>query len=329
HLKLKTFPSLFLFCLLTEMCSLKTCAQFCQNPCYCPWTVPYCPPGVPLVMDGCGCCRICARRLGQPCDEVNVCDNSQGLICDFRTSYPLERGVCVFDSNSNCEMNGVIYKEGETFQPSCKFQCRCSDGGITCIPLCSEDVQLSSSECPFPRRVEIPGKCCAEWICDKQDSGVLNDAMAAYRLEVGYGSDLLISSSYGNCEEQSTEWNACSKTCGMGVSTRVSNKNQYCRLETQSRLCIVRPCHPVLGITVMRRRGCSWTVRASKLIHFEYKSCISIKTYQPTFCGSCNDGRCCTPYNTETIAVEFKCQRGRIIKKQMMFINSCSCHYSC
>lgn len=45
-----------------------------------------------------------------------------------------------------------------------------------------------------------------------------------------------------NCLVQTTEWSACSKTCGMGLSTRVTNDNAYCRLEKQSRLCMVRPC---------------------------------------------------------------------------------------
>ena len=45
-----------------------------------------------------------------------------------------------------------------------------------------------------------------------------------------------------NCLVQTTEWSACSKTCGMGISTRVTNDNAFCRLEKQIRLCMVRPC---------------------------------------------------------------------------------------
>lgn len=45
-----------------------------------------------------------------------------------------------------------------------------------------------------------------------------------------------------NCLVQTTEWSACSKTCGLGISTRVTNDNLECRLEKQSRLCMVRPC---------------------------------------------------------------------------------------
>lgn len=45
-----------------------------------------------------------------------------------------------------------------------------------------------------------------------------------------------------NCIEQTTEWGACSQTCGMGWSTRVTNKNRRCEMVKQSRLCMIRPC---------------------------------------------------------------------------------------
>lgn len=45
-----------------------------------------------------------------------------------------------------------------------------------------------------------------------------------------------------NCIEQTTEWGACSQTCGMGVSTRVTNKNRRCDMVKQSRLCMIKPC---------------------------------------------------------------------------------------
>lgn len=41
---------------------------------------------------------------------------------------------------------------------------------------------------------------------------------------------------------QTTEWSACSKSCGMGISARVTNNNPQCRLEKETRLCMVRPC---------------------------------------------------------------------------------------
>nr|XP_034979883.1 CCN family member 5 isoform X1 [Zootoca vivipara] len=234
--------------LISFLCLLsKVYAQLCQTPCYCPWIPPRCPPGSSLVLDGCGCCNICARRLGEPCSYLYVCDRSQGLVCDYSTALMGRGGTCNYEEDDDsCEVNGKIYRDGEVFQPSCKLQCRCSGGGFTCVPLCSEDVRLPTPDCPHPRRVEIPGKCCQEWICESQDRQILPDTMAAQRLP-GTASILI---PYA-CEQWSTEWSACSATCGVGIATRVSNQNQYCRLETQRRLCLLRSCQGLTGIASM------------------------------------------------------------------------------
>lgn len=71
------------------------------------------------------------------------------------------------EDDGSCEVNGRVYRDGETFQPHCRVRCHCEDGGFTCVPLCSEDVRLPSWDCPYPRRVEVPGKCCPEWVCDQ------------------------------------------------------------------------------------------------------------------------------------------------------------------
>lgn len=66
----------------------------------------------------------------------------------------------------------------------------------------------------------------------------------AYREEETYGPDP--SMMRENCLVQTTEWSACSKSCGLGISTRVTNDNRHCRLEKQTRLCMVRPCESQL-----------------------------------------------------------------------------------
>lgn len=62
----------------------------------------------------------------------------------------------------------------------------------------------------------------------------------AYRTEATLG--VSVSDSSINCIEQTTEWSACSKSCGMGFSTRVTNRNPQCEMVKQTRLCMVRPC---------------------------------------------------------------------------------------
>lgn len=68
--------------------------QFCQWPCKCPER-PHCAPGVSSVLDGCGCCKSCARQIGEPCNERDVCDPHKGMYCDFSADQPrFEIGVC-------------------------------------------------------------------------------------------------------------------------------------------------------------------------------------------------------------------------------------------
>lgn len=45
-----------------------------------------------------------------------------------------------------------------------------------------------------------------------------------------------------NCVTQTTSWSPCSKTCGRGVSARITNKNKQCQMVKESRLCKIRPC---------------------------------------------------------------------------------------
>lgn len=72
-----------------------------------------------------------------------------------------------------------MYQSGESFQSSCKYQCTCLDGSVGCVPLCSVDVRLPSPDCPFPRRVKLPGKCCEEWVCDEpKEHTVVGPALA-------------------------------------------------------------------------------------------------------------------------------------------------------
>ncbi|XP_051941790.1 cellular communication network factor 6 isoform X2 [Hippocampus zosterae] len=70
--------------------------QFCHWPCRC-GQIPQCPPGVSSVLDGCGCCKSCAKQIGEPCNERDNCDMHKGMYCDFSADQPrFQIGVCAY-----------------------------------------------------------------------------------------------------------------------------------------------------------------------------------------------------------------------------------------
>lgn len=147
------------------------------------------------MLDGCGCCRVCAKQMGELCTERDLCDPHKGLHCDFGAPINRRIGVCTGEppgtplalfppprerveqqsdlfrspavrDGATCVFGGMVYKSGETFQSSCKYQCTCLDGAVGCVPFCAMTVRLPSPDCPAPRLVKVPGKCCEEWQCD-------------------------------------------------------------------------------------------------------------------------------------------------------------------
>uniref|UniRef100_A0A3B4ABJ0 Uncharacterized protein n=1 Tax=Periophthalmus magnuspinnatus TaxID=409849 RepID=A0A3B4ABJ0_9GOBI len=215
----------------------KVLCQLCQTPCRCPKNIPKCRAGVPLVLDGCGCCQVCARERGEPCTELNPCD--KGLQCDHSTSLPGEPGECL--EEMGCELNGVSYAEGQAFRPSCDSSCLCTGGGVTCVHTCPLSTHLPAPDCPSPQYIRLPGKCCPEWVCESLENTVIQDAITAQG-SGGLWPSLPRTPPRNRLGPPSTQWSACSRSCGSGVSTRVSNQNPSCRLQLETRLCKVRPC---------------------------------------------------------------------------------------
>ncbi|XP_048057929.1 CCN family member 2b isoform X1 [Megalobrama amblycephala] len=320
--------SCIILCLLihTAMC------QECSQPCDCPAESPLCPVGTSLVLDGCSCCKVCARQAGEPCSFLEPCDHHKDLYCDYGVLSDTETGICMAQEGQTCDLGGVIYRSGETFQPSCKHQCVCMNGEIGCVPTCASNIRLPSPDCPYPRRVQIPGKCCEEWVCDQiPQEDTFQSAMAGRSIAYREITDQSVQpeSARDNCIVQTTEWSECSATCGMGLSSRVTNDNEQCQLERQTRMCMIRPCHAELEKDIKRGKKCVRTPKSQRAMRFELSGCQSVRLYKPKFCGVCTDGRCCTPHATATVEVEFRCSEGDTFRKRMMFIKTCSCHHDC
>lgn len=83
---------------LTESSEAPQRKELCLWPCRCQ-RAPTCTPGVSLVKDGCGCCKMCAKQSGEICNESEVCDPHKGLYCDYSADKPrYETGVCTCKS---------------------------------------------------------------------------------------------------------------------------------------------------------------------------------------------------------------------------------------
>lgn len=326
----------------------------CPTNCQCPPEVPMCAAGVSLVLDSCGCCKVCARQLFEDCGEIQPCDAAKGLECNFGGGYDSAKGVCRAKSDGRtCEFNSRIYQNGETFRPNCKHQCTCMDGSVGCISLCPRELSLPKPGCTKPRRVKVPGKCCEQLICpDDAKAEMKRKQRGKQRKNKASEDELTISNELVpvwrgpfksspafrshskehmsarevKCLSRTTAWSPCSRSCGTGVSTRLTNDNIRCKLETETRICELHPCEQMTSEKVQK---CSPAGEAIPPVKLSYAGCRSLRKFQPRQCGSCSGQRCCRPHRNRSLPVHFRCKNGETFRRKVMMTESCKCDFNC
>ncbi|XP_010871252.2 CCN family member 1 [Esox lucius] len=351
-----------MFVLLTMAFTNQVGAR-CPAVCECPALPVRCPPGVSAVPDGCGCCKVCAAQLNQDCSPTLPCDHHKGLECNYGNDVTLVEGICrARKEGRTCEYNGRIYQNGEGFRAGCKHQCTCIDGAIGCAPLCDNRLPLATPTCPYPRLVRAPGECCFTVDCHRgtrrppatkhlqkpsqaklrPDNTVGNELPERghgwanqlperghiWANEQGYKHLPVTKYLVEKCVIQTTDWSQCSRSCGMGVSSRITNDNARCKTERETRLCTLRPCGDLAALP-KKGRKCSSTYKSPEPAHLSYGECQSVRVYRLNYCGLCTDGRCCSPRRARTLPVTFVCPDGERFQRAAMFIQSCKCSEDC
>ncbi|XP_004875475.3 WNT1-inducible-signaling pathway protein 3, partial [Heterocephalus glaber] len=133
------------------------------------------------------------------------------------------------------------------------------------------------------------------------------------------------------CLVQATKWTPCSRTCGMGISNRVTNENSNCEMRKEKRLCYIQPCNSTMSklVKIPKGKTCQPTFQLSKAEKFVFSGCSSTQSYKPTFCGICTDKRCCIPNKSKMITIQFECPHEGSFKWKMHWITSCVCQRNC
>ncbi|XP_048858426.1 CCN family member 1-like isoform X2 [Brienomyrus brachyistius] len=350
----KSLAQASLLVLLPLLCiTAATGNSSCPQVCSCPTSPPICPPGVSLATDACGCCRVCARQFNQDCGPSQPCDHIKGLRCQMGANGDPERGLCRDAQGRPCEFGGRLYQHGEHFQPSCQHQCSCMDGVLGCMPLCPHRMPLPDPRCASPRLLRPEGRCCEEWVCEDSNhvgegpvgplahpnaisSAVLPPPGPRHPGTAGTFQEwksrphtFVQSLQTTQCLPQTTDWSECSATCGMGVSSRVTNSNAECQLIRETRLCQIRLCDPEVRLQLKRGKKCQRTVWPQEPVRITFAGCSTARRYRPRSCGSCSDSRCCTPSLTRTVRLRFHCPDGESFSRRLMWIRHCRCRRHC
>ncbi|CAL8315152.1 unnamed protein product [Merluccius merluccius] len=298
----------------------------CQWPCRCGPRAP-CAPGVSAVLDGCGCCKSCARQIGQKCNERDVCDPHKGMYCDYSADRPrFQVGVCAYMLAVGCDLNGLHYANGQAFQPSALYKCTCIAGAIGCTPAFTQKPAGLLGSAPLtsikPAGL-LSGPGARKHLQDTSYRPASRDPPLAWKKD---------------CLVQTTAWSPCSQTCGLGISVRVNNHNSKCEMRKDRRLCLLRPCDQTLLRSIKTPKGktCRAQVPAQRAEKLVLSGCSSTQRLRPTYCGVCGGGggggagRCCVPGASRMRTLEFSCKgAAAAVRWKMQWITSCVCHRKC
>ncbi|KAK0063519.1 protein CYR61, partial [Biomphalaria pfeifferi] len=310
---------------------------FCQYPCQCPNEEFMCENGVQLVKDGCSCCMMCPRQLGDLCSKKDKCDVTKGLYCDNKNENTT--GICRGKANKPCNVDGVLFQDGEKFQPHCSQLCTCQNGFYGCVNQCPQELQKPSElTCHEPKLIKANNKCCKEWTCQKMEArgnwsrGRLESGNLVnkyYITPAATKAPAPLANHRRQCQGEATDWSQCSVTCGVGVSMRIVVDSISCLQHKETRVCFVRPCHVnVSTLVVNGPPKCTPTTKGQGPEHIHFQGCESVKGYRLKFCTNCQVNKCCYPAKTKVKEIVFQC-RGTREKMAFLWIKKCRCDDVC
>nr|XP_006819346.1 PREDICTED: protein CYR61-like [Saccoglossus kowalevskii] len=208
---------------------------------------------------------------------------------------------------ADCVVKGVRYQDGDSFEPSCREQCICVGDAYACTSTCPHELFMPSLDCIDLQLVSISGHCCKEWMCLSAPSQRLQEETY--------------------CKDTDMEWSECSRSCGMGVATRVIKRpGKDCTLSTDVKLCQLRPCFTgdLNSDYKFFESTCEPTVKTTNQVTLRYIGCTSVRRFAAIYCGRCKN-KCCTPSVARTLKLDMLCPDGSIQTYDYQQIIQCQC----
>ncbi|XP_010970971.1 WNT1-inducible-signaling pathway protein 1 isoform X2 [Camelus ferus] len=211
----------------------------------------------------------------------------------------------------------------------CKWPCECPPSP----PRCPLGVSLITDGCECCKMCaqQLGDNCTEAAVCDPHRGLYCDYSGDRPRYAVGVCALAAgeVEPWHRNCISYTSPWSPCSTSCGLGVSTRISNVNARCWPEQESRLCNLRPCDVDLQPHIKEGKKCLAVYQPEAPVNFTLAGCVSARSYRPKYCGVCTDSRCCIPYKSKTIDISFQCPDGPGFSRQALWINACFCNLSC